>query len=248
MRLLQIHVCFIYMAAGLSKLKGVTWWSGQAFWDVAVNPEFTPLNTAWYEWLLHRMADSKPVYHVVCIVGVWFTLAVEIALPFLVWTRWRWLILLLASAMHAAIGVMMGLNLFELMMMVMFISFMPDRVIRDRFRGSPDLPKFTFTFNPAVERETKAAAFALALDADNQITLNPDKAATATAVAAATGSPVGGPEGTRILAKGLRFLTVVGWLLWIPGVKTLLTRRLFPTTVTPTTTSGVKPSAPAMTG
>ena len=29
LRLIQVHFCFIYVAAGLSKLKGETWWNGQ---------------------------------------------------------------------------------------------------------------------------------------------------------------------------------------------------------------------------
>ena len=29
MRLIQVHFCFIYVAAGLAKLKGAAWWSGQ---------------------------------------------------------------------------------------------------------------------------------------------------------------------------------------------------------------------------
>jgi hypothetical protein len=245
MRLLQIHVCFIYTAAGLSKLKGELWWSGTAFWDVAVNPEFTPLNYRWYEWMLRHMAESKPIYHLVCTFGVWSTLAIEIALPFLVWTRLRWFILLCASAMHAAIGVMMGLNLFELMMMVMFIAFMPDRVIRDRFRGGLDLPKFTFTFNPTADAQARGASLAVALDVDNQVSLVGDKNATGNVVRG-EGSGVSGSEGTRLLAKGLRFLSVMSWMLWIPGVSGLLTRRLFPgaEVAAPASGSGT-PAAPA---
>ncbi|VTU01055.1 Thiol-disulfide oxidoreductase DCC OS=Isosphaera pallida (strain ATCC 43644 / DSM 9630 / IS1B) GN=Isop_3458 PE=4 SV=1 [Gemmataceae bacterium] len=232
LRLLQVHVCFIYMAAGLSKLKGVSWWSGAAFWEVAVNPEFTPLNFAWYETVIRWMAEHKWVYHTVCTVGVWFTLAVEISLPFLVWTKARWLILLLATAMHAAIGVMMGLNLFELLMIVMFIGFMPDRVIRDRFRGGPNLPRFTFAFNPAADAHARAAALALALDADNQIALKQDRAAAGTSVAGADGVARTGPDGRKVLSKGLRFLSAVSWALLVPGVSGLLTRRLFPTAPT----------------
>ena len=49
LRLIQVHFCFIYVAAGLSKLKGAAWWNGQAFWDVMVNPEFTLMHYHWYE-------------------------------------------------------------------------------------------------------------------------------------------------------------------------------------------------------
>ncbi|MBA4068216.1 MAG: hypothetical protein C0501_31845, partial [Isosphaera sp.] len=227
-RLLQVHVCFIYMAAGLSKLKGQSWWNGQAFWEVVVNPEFTLLHYGWYESMLRFWASYKPLFHAVCIVSVWFTLFIEISLPFLVWTRLRWVILLLATAMHAAIGVLMGLNVFELLMIVMFLAFLPDRVIRDRFRGGPGLPRLTFTFNPAVPTHTRAAATALALDVDNQVTPVADRGAAGTAVAEAGGAGKTGADGVRVLAKGLRFLSLVSVLLWVPGVSRLLNRRLFP--------------------
>jgi len=244
LRLLQIHVCFIYAAAGFSKLKGASWWSGQAFWDVAVNPEFTPLNYAWYESTLRWIAQHKPIYHAICTLGVWFTLAVEISLPFLVWTKLRWLILLLATAMHAAIGVMMGLNLFELLMIVMFLGFMPDRVIRDRFRGGPELPKFGFAFNPGADAQARGAALAVALDVDNQVSLTPDKTATGTAVIEPAGTSVSGSVGTTALTKGLRGLSVMSWVMWIPGVSSMLTHRLFPQTVTPA--SEAKPPTPTV--
>jgi hypothetical protein len=227
-RLLQVHVCFIYAAAGLAKLKGPTWWSGTAFWEVVVNPEFTLLHYGWYESALRAVASVKPLVHAICIGAVWFTLFIEISLPFLVWTPARWIILLLATAMHAAIGVLMGLNVFELLMIVMFLAFLPDRVIRDRFRGGPGLPRFTFAFNPAVPAHARAAATAVALDPDNQVTPVAARGAAETAVAGADGAAKTGADGLRALSKGLRFLSLVSLLLWVPGVSRLLNRRLFP--------------------
>jgi len=228
MRLLQVHFCFIYMAAGLSKLKGPAWWDGRAFWDVVVNPEFTLMQYTLYEEALRAVTKLKPVYYVTISFAVWFTLFIEIATPFLLWTRLRWVVIFLATAMHAIIGVLMGLNLFELLMVVMLLAFLPDRVIRDRFRGGPGLAKLTFAFNPANAAHTRAASLALALDIDNQITLVPDKAATATSVASADGKAATGTEGTAAFTRGLRLLSMLSWLLWVPGVRALLTRRLFP--------------------
>jgi hypothetical protein len=122
LRLIQVHFCFIYVAAGLSKLKGETWWNGRAFWDVVVNPEFTLMQYPWYENSLRWLISVKFVYHFITSTAVWLTLFVEIAGPFLLWTRLRWLMIFFATAMHAAIGVLMGLNLFELLMVVMLLS------------------------------------------------------------------------------------------------------------------------------
>ncbi len=244
MRLIQVHFCFIYMAAGLAKLKGVMWWDGRAFWEVVVNPEFTLMQYHWYEDTLRAIASVKPLYGLMVATAVWFTLFVEVGLPFLIWTRFRWLIIFLAVAMHAIIAVLMGLNLFELLMIVMLLAYLPDRVIRDRFRGGPDLPRFTFAFNPQNETHARAAALALALDIDNQIALTPDASATETALTDARGKSATGSDAAPGLFRGLRFLSALGFVLWIPGLKGLLTRRLFPAAADPTASPGVKPPAP----
>ena len=156
LRLIQVHFCFIYVAAGLSKLKGETWWNGRAFWDVVVNPEFTLMQYPWYENTLRWLISVKFVYHFITSTAVWLTLFVEIAGPFLLWTRLRWLMIFLATAMHAAIGVLMGLNLFELLMIVMLLAFLPDRVIRDRFRGGHRPRKTHPHIQPTVRPTTPA--------------------------------------------------------------------------------------------
>jgi hypothetical protein len=227
-RLIQIHFCFIYAAAGLAKLKGAMWWNGQAFWEVVVNPEFTLMQYQWYENSLRWLGSIKPVYYFMTASAVWLTLFIEIATPFLLWTRLRWLMILLAAAMHAAIGVLMGLNLFELLMIVMLIAFFPDRVIRDRFRGGPDLPRLSLTFNPQNARHARAAALALAGDVDNQVALAPDPGASAVTLNDPDNKPVTGPDGVTALFKRVRFLSIVGFVLWIPGVRSLLTKYLFP--------------------
>ena len=74
-RLIQVHFCFIYMSAGLSKLKGTTWWDHSAPWMTITNPEFSPIHMRWYEWLVRHLAEHRPVISVVCSALVFFTLA-----------------------------------------------------------------------------------------------------------------------------------------------------------------------------
>ncbi len=224
-RLIQVHFCFIYMAAGLSKLKGAAWWDGRATWDVLVNPEFTLLQYQWYETALRSVVSIKPVYHALIVFGTWSTLFIEIAGPFLLWTRLRWLIVLLATAMHAGIGVLMGLNLFELLMMVMLVAFLPCGVIRDRLRGGPDLSKLAFAFAPASAR---AAALVAAVDTESQVVLTPDAASAVSAVTDPDGKKHTGPDGVAALFRSVRLLSVLSFVLWVPGVKGLLAKRLFP--------------------
>jgi hypothetical protein len=245
-RLIQVHFCFIYLAAGLSKLKGAAWWDGRAFWDVIANPEFTLMPYSWYRTLLQGVSSVKPLYYTITSFAVWSTLFVEIATPFLLWTRLRWFVILLAAAMHAVIGVLMGLNLFELMMIVMLIAFFPDRVIRDRFRGGLDLARLVLTFNPQNQRHAQAAALALAADIDNQIVLNADKTATMVAVTPGfDGKPTTGQNGLVSLFRNSRLLSVLMFVLWIPGMKTLLAKRLFPSTEAAKIGTGFKPPSAA---
>jgi hypothetical protein len=228
LRLIQIHFCFIYAAAGLSKLKGAMWWNGQAFWEVVVNPEFTLMQYQWYENGLRSLGYFKPIYYFMTATTVWFTLFIEIAGPFLLWTRLRWMVIFLATAMHAAIGVLMGLNLFELLMIVMLLAFLPDRVIRDRFRGGPNLPRLGFRFNPQNTVHARAASLVVATDADNQIALVPNPATPTTELIDPNGKPHSGGDGVKTLFTHVRFLSVLSMMLWIPGVRGMIAKYVYP--------------------
>jgi len=129
-RLLQVHFCFIYMAAGLSKLKGTTWWNHNAFWDTLINPEFTMVHFEWYENLLRWTASSRPVFATLAAAGVWGTLFIEISIPFLVWTKLRPWAVGLGLLLHAGVGVFMGLLVFSLFMMAMLLCYLPGVAIR----------------------------------------------------------------------------------------------------------------------
>ncbi|MCS6865805.1 MAG: HTTM domain-containing protein [Gemmataceae bacterium] len=243
LRLIQVHFCFIYMAAGLSKLKGAAWWTGTATWDVMVNPEFSLMQYPWYENAMRAVMSIKPIYHAFIIGGSWFTLFIEIAGPFLLWTRLRWLIMFLATIMHAIIGVMMGLNLFELLMIIMILAFVPDGVIRDRLRGGPDLPKLGFAFNPAAALSQRAAALVAAADVDSQVTFTSESGLASPVLTDPNGQKRTGSEAFTALARSLRLLSAVGFLLWIPGIHRLLAKRFFPEPQPPTT-AAPQPRAP----
>ena len=100
------------------------------------------------EMRLRWLDVGQAVYYFMTAIGGVVHLFIEIASPFLLWTRLRWLMIFLATAMHAVIGVLMGLNLFELLMIVMLLAFLPDRVIRDRFRAPWDLAKLSLRSTP----------------------------------------------------------------------------------------------------
>ena len=172
-RLLQVHFCFIYMAAGLSKLKGGTWWSGDAMWLTLVNPEFTMIHFDWYRELLRWVFSSRPVYATVAAGGVLFTLFVEIGLPFLVWTRLRPYIVIGGLLLHFGVGVFMGLLVFSLFMMTMLLSYLPGRTIREQLFGNgngvSDAARKKQAVNPADPKSLHAAALAVALDTKGRV-------------------------------------------------------------------------------
>ena len=244
-RLIQVHFCFIYLAAGLSKLKGNAWWGGGAFWDVMINPEFTLMQYTWYEEFVRAVASSKPVYHTCTALGVWFTWGLEIAFPFLIWTRLRPFMLWLGILLHAGIGILMGLNLFELLMMTMLLAYIPGHVIRDRLRGGLGLAKLAFAFNSSDDRQARAAAAVAAVDGDGQVAFEPRKG---TAVVVADGRTVSGAAAVGELFGRLRLLRAVRWMSWVPGVTAVLAGWLFADRSgpgAPPVNGGPAPKAPA---
>lgn len=124
-RLLQIHVCIVYLFAGLSKLQGKTWWDGSAIWLTLGNYEFAPMQFELYLKLLRFLGEYQLVYDAVMTGGGLFTLAFEIGYPFLIWRpKLRWMFLGSAILLHGGIGLFMGLKTFSLMMLVMNMAFL----------------------------------------------------------------------------------------------------------------------------
>jgi hypothetical protein len=111
-RVLQVHLCFVYFIGGLAKCLGSGWWNGSNLWRSLVRPPFTvvPPNV---------LVQFK---YVLPVLGVSICL-LEISYPVFIWmkkTRRIWLICIVT--MHAAIGILMGLYLFALVMIVINIA------------------------------------------------------------------------------------------------------------------------------
>ena len=214
-RLLQVHFCFIYMASGMSKLKGGAWWNTTAYWDTLVNPEFTLIHFHWYETVIREMVQQRPVFAVVSALGVAFTFVAELGLPFLIWTRLRPWMVMLGLMLHAGIAVFMGLWIFSLFMMTMLLGYLPGSCIRERLFGTKPGPRVAYRFDRTSPTQVRAAAVARALDFDGQL----DFAA--------------GGAGTQVmpakeLMRSLTWTKSFAWVLGVPVVGGLLGRRLGP--------------------
>ena len=111
-RLLQVHLCLIYFFGGITKAAGPGWWDGSSIWRAMIRP---PFNVVAPETLLHW----KPLFPVigisVCVLETGYPLFMSMKR-----TRPAWLAAILL--MHTAIGLLMGMYLFALVMIVLNLA------------------------------------------------------------------------------------------------------------------------------
>jgi hypothetical protein len=171
LRLVQINFCIIYASAGVSKLKGNTWWEHSAPWMIFANPEFGLIRYPAYEWLLRQFAESRVFVAAFAGFVTTFTLNLELTFPLLVWTRLRPVYICLSAMLHFGIGVFMGLSVFGLYMFTMLICFFPAKLIRDRVCVTPGGgKKMTLRYDSKDPASVTAAARVQALDLAGQVT------------------------------------------------------------------------------
>lgn len=123
-RLIQIHMCVIYFFAAMGKLRGQSWWQGDALWGSFANLEYQSLDMTWTAgWpLMVAVMTQATVY--------W-----ELFFCVLVWPRLtRPLMLGLAVPVHLGIALCMGMMTFGLVMLIGCLSFVSPALVR-RFVG-----------------------------------------------------------------------------------------------------------------
>jgi hypothetical protein len=131
LRGMQVHFCFIYMASGMSKLLGSTWWNGTALWACYANWSFAPLKVSIYYHTLVFLCQYRWLWEIVMGSFVLFTLFMELSFSFLVWLpRFRWLMVGGAVLLHTGIGLFMGLVTFSMFMICLAASFIPPQAVR----------------------------------------------------------------------------------------------------------------------
>ncbi len=112
MRLLQIHLCFVYLFGGFSKMLGTHWWNGLAIWRAVSVPGFYNIDMSWlasYPWI--------------SILLGWSVLLLEFGYPLFMFfrkTRPFWLAAIIG--MHLGIAVFMGLTQFAAIMIFLNLS------------------------------------------------------------------------------------------------------------------------------
>ncbi len=111
-RILQLHLCLIYFFSGLTKCLGAGWWNGENLWRALTSPPFAKLPIE----IVGTVIPLLPAIGIViCLL--------EPSYAFLIWPSWsRRPVLAGICAMHLAIGLLMGMYLFALVMLILNLA------------------------------------------------------------------------------------------------------------------------------
>lgn len=124
MRLIQLHLCVIYLFGGLGKLRGWMWWDGSAMWFSAASYEYQSLPLTWI--------GSFPTLGSLITHA---TLFWEFAYAGLVWPRWtRPFVLGMAVLVHGGIALFLGMITFGIMMIVANVAFVEPALVERCWR------------------------------------------------------------------------------------------------------------------
>ncbi|WP_437276153.1 HTTM domain-containing protein [Sorangium sp. So ce375] len=112
LRIVQLHLCIVYLASGLEKACGHSWWNGEAIWRSVMLPEYRQLD---FSWLASRPWVAQ--------AAGWSVLAVELGYAFLIWPRLtRRAVVVATSLLHLGIAAFMGLGVFGAIMPVLTLA------------------------------------------------------------------------------------------------------------------------------
>jgi hypothetical protein len=136
LKIFQVQFCLMYLSAGLSKLKGTSWWNGTALFGCLANPEFAPMHVDIYRDFLHWLCSHRPIWEIVMSAAAIFTLLTEISFPWAVWTSARPLVVAASILLHTGISILMGLSVFSLFMFVLVSCFIPPDAINWMFSSA----------------------------------------------------------------------------------------------------------------
>ena len=119
-RLIQLHMCVIYLSAGLGKLQGISWWDGTAMWLSVANLEYQSIDMT---WLAHYPLLLNLLTHI--------TIAWEVSYAVFIWPRLtRPIVIALAIPLHLGIACFLGMITFGLVMLIANLAFVSPSLVR----------------------------------------------------------------------------------------------------------------------
>jgi len=145
MLVIMAQMCILYGAAGLYKVQGGLWVNGTALHYVLDSDLFRP-------W--PALSDFVDSHHLMVGLATYLTVLVQIAFPFSVFSRLKYVVLTILVGMHLGIAVLLGLPLFSAVMILGDAVFLPDRFYQSlarRWRRAGAGERMTAA-NPAPER------------------------------------------------------------------------------------------------
>lgn len=119
-RLIQLHLCVIYLFGGLSKMRGEQWYEGSALWWTAVNYEYQSLDITWlgyWPWLIAALT---------AVTIFWETFYCALVWP----KQTRPLALGMALMVHGGIAIALGMVTFGTIMIVANFAFVSPEATR----------------------------------------------------------------------------------------------------------------------
>ncbi len=119
-RMIQLHLCVIYLFGGLGKLRGEMWWDGSAMWYSIASYEYQSLDMTWtgHFAILSSIATHLALFWEVSYCGM-------------IWPRWtRPWTLGVALLVHGGIALFLGMITFGLMMIVANVAFVPPSLVQ----------------------------------------------------------------------------------------------------------------------
>jgi hypothetical protein len=126
-RLMQCHMCIVYLFAGAGKLFGESWWDGTAMWGAFANYEYQSIDMTFlaaHPLLVHFLTH--------------LTIAWECSYAALVWPKWtRPIVIALAVPLHMGIALAMGMMTFGLAMLIGNLAFVSPQLVRAIFDRRP---------------------------------------------------------------------------------------------------------------
>ncbi len=112
LRVLQIHMCLVYLSSGFEKMLIKEWWDGNVLWRSLVQPDFRQFDLIFladFPWIMMLLS--------------WFTMIVETFYPVAMWIpKLRAIWILFIIFLHLGIGLFLGLWMFGLIMIILSIS------------------------------------------------------------------------------------------------------------------------------
>lgn len=156
LRLIQLHLVFIYAMAGLAKIQGPSWWNGMALWGTLTAGEFV---TRDFTWLSRWPTLVNFLTHA--------SLAFELLYPVLVWF-WITRPLLVAGAVILHLGIAFvapGLTEFGVAMIAANLAFLSGAWLRSLATGKAQ-PAVRVLFDGACPRCRASMALLTAADPD----------------------------------------------------------------------------------